>query len=108
MKVNSKLDKKKGQCHLSIEGEMTIYHAMKLKEELLSPLVDCQEMEIDLSGVGEIDMVGLQVLVVLKREAETLGKLLRFIGHSQSVLELMDLCDLGGFFGDQVLIRSKA
>jgi anti-sigma B factor antagonist len=107
MNVKSKLDKN-GQCHLSIEGDMTIYRAMELKAELLAPLEDCQEMEIDLSCVGEIDTVGLQVLVVLKREADALGKALRFIGHSQAVLELMDLCDLGSFFGDPVLISVKA
>ena len=107
MNVNSTLDNG-GQCRLSIEGDMTIYHAMQLKEELLAPLPQCSEMEVDLSKVGEIDSVGLQVLVVLKREAEKLGKSLHFIGHSRAVLELMDLCNLGGFFGDPVLIHSKA
>ena len=107
MNVNSELDNN-GQCRISIVGDMTIYHAMQLKQGLLAPLAQCQEMEVDLSHVGEIDAVGLQVLVVLKREAEKLCKSLRFIGHSRGVLELMDLCDLGGFFGDPVLLSSKA
>ncbi len=106
MKVNQKLDDD-GHIRIAIEGDMTIYHAMTLKESLIAPLEHCQEMEVNLSGVGECDTVGLQVLVVLKREADKLGKPLRFIGHSRNMLELMDLCNLGGFFGDPVLISSK-
>ena len=44
-------------------------------------------------------------MVMAKREAQAAGKNIRFVRHSDPVLDLIDLCDLSGFFGDPVLIR---
>ncbi len=87
-----------------IQGELTIYTALELKDKLLSGLAAAEELELDLSGVGEFDAAGLQLLVMIKQEAAALGKVLRFTGHSQAVLELLDLSGLAGFFGDPLLI----
>lgn len=94
-------------CRFSIEGEMTIYTAMELKDQLLSPLAQCAAMEIDLAGVSEIDSAGLQLLVMTKQAATAQGRTLCLCGHSAAVLEILDLCKLEGFFGDQVLIRTR-
>jgi anti-anti-sigma factor len=94
-------------CRFVIEGEMTIYTALEMKDKLLSPLSQCADMELDLAGVGEIDSAGLQLLVLLKQEARAQGKSLSITGHSPAVLEIFDLCKLEGFFGDPVLIRSQ-
>lgn len=88
---------KDGVYHLSVKGELTIYTALELKAELLSPLAQCETMEMNLAGVSEIDSAGLQLLVMIKNEAQTLGKTLRISGHSPAVLEILDLCDLEGF-----------
>ncbi len=87
-----------------IEGELTIYTALELKDKLLAGLAATEELELDLSGVGEFDAAGLQLLVMIKQEAAALGKVLRFTGHSQVVLDLLDLSGLAGFFGDPLLI----
>jgi anti-sigma B factor antagonist len=92
---------------LPISGEMTIYRAMELKELLLEGIAQHAEIEIDLSGVSEIDASGLQLMVMAKREAEQQAKPLRFTGHSQPVLELLDLADMVGYFGDPVVITSQ-
>lgn len=94
-------------CQFVIEGEMTIYNALALKAQLLAPLDQCAQMEIDLAGVTEIDAAGLQLLVMAKTEAKSRGKGLTITGHSPVVLEVLDLCDLEGFFGDPVLVRSQ-
>lgn len=94
-------------CHFTIEGEMTIYNALELKDKLLAPLDQCAHMEIDLAGVSEIDSAGLQLLVMVKNEARARGKTLRISGHSPAVLEVLDVCKLEGFFGDPVLILSS-
>jgi len=91
-----------------IEDELTIYTAMELKDKLLTGLLTTEELELDLSEVGEIDAAGLQLLVMIKKEAAVLGKVLRFTGHSPVVLELLDLSGLAGFFGDPLLIVSKS
>lgn len=107
MQINvEKLDKER--TRISIVGGMTIYHAAALKEGLLSPLAEGRELEVDLSGVHEIDTVGLQVLVLAKREAAVQDKTLRLTGHNQAVVELLDQSNLEAFFGDPVLLHSHA
>ena len=93
-------------CRFAIEGEMTIYNALELKDRLLTHLDQCPHMEIDLSGVSEIDSAGLQLLVMAKNEVTARGKTLSISGHSPAVLEVLDICNLEGFFGDPVLIRA--
>lgn len=91
-------------ARFAIEGEMTIYRAAELKDLILPQIGLADEIEIDLSNVDEIDSSGLQLLIATKREAVLHDKQLRFVGHSKPVLELLDLCDLGAFFGDQLVI----
>jgi anti-sigma B factor antagonist len=93
--------------HFMIEGEMTIYNALELKDRLLASLDQSAHMEIDLAGVSEIDSAGLQLLAMAKNEARARGKTLSISGHSPAVLEVLELCDLESFFGDPVLIRSQ-
>lgn len=94
-------------CRVAVEGEMTIFSAQELKEALLSPLTDNDDVEVDLSAVSEIDSAGLQIMLLLKLEALVLNKMLRFTVHSAAVREIIDLCDLGAFFGDPVIIQSQ-
>ena len=97
-----------GWCRVAVEGDMTIYAALALKDKLLLPLAQCKAVEINLAGVSEIDSAGLQLLIVAKNEAQARGKTLTLTGHSQAVLDLMAQCDLQSFFGDYVLIHAGA
>lgn len=100
-------NKKQQPGRIAIEGELTIYTVLELKDKLLAGLSASEELELDLSAVGEIDAAGLQLLVMVKQQAAALNKVLRFTGHSQVVLELLDLSGLAGFFGDPLLIVRK-
>jgi len=100
-------NKKQQPGHIVIDGELTIYTALELKNTLLTGLSAHQELELDLSGVGEIDAAGLQLLVMIKQQAALLNKILRFTGHSPVVVDLLDLSGLAGFFGDPLLIVRK-
>ncbi|TAN67729.1 MAG: STAS domain-containing protein [Methylobacter sp.] len=104
--VNVK-NKKQPGSRIVIEGELTIYTALELKDKLLTGLSANEELELDLSEVGEIDGAGLQLLVMIKQQAAILGKVLRITGHSPVVVELLDLSGLSGFFGDPLLIVRK-
>lgn len=95
------------QCRIVIDGEMTIYNAMELKESLLPALEKYREIEVDLAGVSEIDTSGLQLLVLAKTVVLAYGKTLRITEHSPAVLEVLSLCDIEGFFGDPVVISSQ-
>ena len=89
---------------LAITGELTIYRALELKATLLAGLAEAAELELDLSGVDEVDAAGLQLLVLVKQQATALNKVLRFTGHSPVVVDLLDLSGLAGFFGDPLLM----
>jgi anti-sigma B factor antagonist len=86
------------------EGELTIYRVGELKPCLLDALTQSDAIELDLSAVSELDTSGVQLLMLIKREAVAAGKALTISGHSAAVLEVFELLGLGGWFGDpQVL-----
>lgn len=93
---------------MRIEHEMTIYTAAEMKAQLMSMLGKNAEIELDLSQVGELDTAGLQLLILAKRECAARGGNLRLIGHSPAVLNVLDMCHMTQFFGDPVVISSKA
>jgi len=93
-------------CQLRLEGEMTIFTAQDVKERLLAPLVHCQQIDVDLSQVSEIDSAGLQLMLLVKREAAAQGKDIRFVAHSPAVVDVLELCQLTGYFGDPVVMAS--
>lgn len=89
---------------LAIDEDLTIYHALEHKQRLLEALAGADELELNLSGVGEIDTAGLQLLILLKREAQRSGKTLRIVAHSQAVSSLIDFCNMATEFGDPLII----
>jgi anti-sigma B factor antagonist len=96
------------QASIAVEGEMTIYTAEELKSRLAETITECSDIELDLSGVTEIDSAGQQLLVMAKLESMIENKSLRLIRHSPAVVEIIDLCGLAGFFGDAMLIHPQA
>lgn len=93
-------------CHLRLEGEMTIFTAREIKERLLAPLPNCQQINVDLSQISEIDSAGLQLMILAKREAGAMGKDICFVAHSPAVVDVLELCRLTGYFGDPVVMAS--
>jgi anti-sigma B factor antagonist len=98
---------KRAQQRIAMQGAMTIYEAAEDKRRLLAALARGAELEIDLSGVSEMDTAGIQLLLLAKREAAKQAKLVRLTAHSAASLEAIDLYDLGGYFGDPVVISSR-
>jgi anti-sigma B factor antagonist len=96
-----------GLAILHPEGELTIYTAAEYKPILLEQLTQCEELEINLAAVGEMDSAGLQLLLVLKREADALERPLRLTHHSQAVVEVLELLNMQAHFGDPVVIPAE-
>lgn len=88
---------------LHIEGELTIFRAMELKPALLA---NPQPLEINLSGVSEIDTAGVQLLMLAKKTAQSAHNELRLVEHSPAVIEVFELLNLSAFFDDP-LVMSK-
>ena len=96
-----------GYSGKSISEDMTIYNAAAQKAMLLEALADCQELDLDLSQVNEMDTAGFQVLLLAKREAVKANKTVRLTAHSQSVTELLDLYNMASYFGDPMAMPAR-
>lgn len=92
--------------HLALGGEINIYRAAELKTEVLDALRRAPVLEIDLAGVTELDTAGLQVLMLAKRTATEEQRELHLLNHSPAVVDIVEMLNLGAFFGDAVLIHS--
>ena len=96
-----------GICRLQMEGEFTIYNAMEIRDGLMAHLAANNEIELNLSGITEMDTAGFQLLLAAKREGTRLGKVVRYVSHSQAALEVIDLYDMAAQFGDPLLISAR-
>jgi anti-anti-sigma factor len=79
---------------ISIEGELTIHHAAEHKQRLLSALMGKAGLQLDLSAVSELDAAGLQVLLLVQREAERLSLVVEFADPSPAVAEVLAITHL--------------
>ena len=95
-----------GIGRIAIDGELTIYRAADLKTTVLEALRKARVLEVDLAGVTELDTAGLQVLMLAKNAAAADGRELRLLNHSPAVVEIVEMLNLGAFFGDALLIHS--
>ena len=94
---------------LPITGEMTIYRAAELKELVLQALADnTGDLEIDLSGVSELDTSGVQVLMLAKKMAAQQQRALRLTAHSPAVVEVFQILNVAAYFGDPLVITESA
>ena len=87
-----------------IDGELTIYRADEIKSLLLEALAEPGDLELDLSGVSEIDTAGLQLLMLAKKTALAGPHALHLVRHSAAVAEVFELLDLAGYFGDPLVL----
>ena len=89
---------------VSICGELTIYSAAQLKDELLVLLKTSPILMVNLAEVDDIDTAGLQILIMLKKEAKNLGYEVSFTDHSSPVINVIELLNMVNFFGDPLVL----
>jgi anti-sigma B factor antagonist len=83
-----------------VEGEMTIYRAAEIKETLITSIAESAVIEFDLSRVTALDSAGVQLLMLAERTARTRHSELRLVAHSPAVLDVIELLNLGAYFGN--------
>ena len=91
--------KKNSPALVAIEGEMNIYRAVELKKTLLDGLEASPAIEVDLSGVEEMDTSGIQLLALIRMEAARLKKQMKITAASQAASTLIELYNMGEFLG---------
>jgi len=104
MKPDNASPKASTGARLALASDLTIYHAGAHKEALLAALANSERLELDLSAVGDIDTAGLQLLILIKREARAQGKHVAITGHSTPVRQVIDFCNLAAAFDDPMVI----
>lgn len=97
---------KEDVTEVTIEDEMTIYTSLDQKTVLFQYLKPDIHLQINLSKVSDIDGAGIQILLFLKQESITLKCKLSFIEHSQAIVEVFELLNLGSHFGDPIVISA--
>ncbi|MBF0565680.1 MAG: STAS domain-containing protein [Nitrospirae bacterium] len=86
-------------CHIEMEEEMTIGNARQMKAYLIEHLEGCQNLEIDLAKVTEFDTAGVQLLILLKKEARASNKEVKIFNCSRAVKYVIELYRMTEFFG---------
>jgi len=83
----------KAPGRIAISGEMTIYAAAALRDDLFPFVRASQEpLQIDLSQVTALDTSGLQLLLMLKRIAKLAGVDAALTETSSAVQDVLTLC----------------
>lgn len=93
---------------IALDGELTIYRAAELKPLLLAALPGTGPILLELAEVTEVDTAGVQLLLLLRREALAAGRTLHLLHPSMAVAEAFDLLDLGARFGEDLAAPAVA
>lgn len=91
-----------------IEGDLTIYQANDVYEKFRKQFAVCEEIEIDLQFVSELDTAGVQILLSVKRQALEAGKQITMSMHSEPVIEVFELLNIAHEFGDPIVLSNRA
>lgn len=81
---------------LQVDKDLTVYAVHELKEQLLSALGQSGTLTLDLSGVGEVDGAGVQLMLSLALESRQrdIGLYMKAPPKVlQEAFELVNICD---------------
>ena len=88
--MTCEVEKQDGALH--IRGEMTIYGAATLKENLFAALEqETQLCILDLAQISEFDTTGMQMLLMAQRACVARGMSFAIANPSEIVREALDL-----------------
>jgi len=88
-----------GSSRLVVDGDITIYDALDIKQHLLAAIMKNDKLELDLSQVSTMDTAGCQLLIMAKRESQRQGKAFHIAAMSESAQEIIDFYNLGAYLG---------
>jgi anti-sigma B factor antagonist len=83
---------------LTVPEELTILQVRQMALGMVAGVCSGGHVRVDLSTVTRIDTAGIQLLLVLKREALRTRTHLEFVTPSAAVTEVMQFCQAEGLF----------
>lgn len=87
MAIAVRTSKKKG-ADIRIDGELNIYSASESHAVLTDLLSTHTKLHVNIEAVEEIDIAGVQLLLMLRREAARTDKTLTFSKPSPAITEI--------------------
>lgn len=79
-----------GHIRLSIEGALSIYEVVALREEILACFKEDSPLQVDLSQVTDGDTAGVQLLLSARKTAHQRNRALSIANLSQSMTEILE------------------
>lgn len=102
------MDGQNGIRHVALSGEVTVFNANAVRDQLLGALKETGDLDVDLSEVTEIDTAGVQLILAARREAKARSKAVRFSGCSPVVLDVMGLLGLSAYLAEGMAAEQNA
>jgi anti-sigma B factor antagonist len=99
MELDIRSEQQGSTCTVALDGEVDVYTAPKLKDELVSLIQGgCSYLIVDMERVGFIDSSGLGVLVSALRRAREKDGAVRIVCTQESVLKIFRITGLDKVF----------
>lgn len=99
MELDIKSERNNDVCAVTLEGEIDVYTAPRLKEELVSVVESgCPNVVVDMEKVGFIDSSGLGVLVSALRRARERDGVVRIVCTRDNILKIFRITGLDKVF----------
>jgi anti-sigma B factor antagonist len=99
MELDIKSERDNDVCAVTLEGEIDVYTAPRLKEELVSVVESgCPNVIVNMEKVGFIDSSGLGVLVSALRRARERDGVVRIVCTRDNILKIFRITGLDKVF----------
>ena len=99
MELDIQSETEDGICLVTLEGEVDVYTAPRLKEALIEQIESgCVNVLVNMEGVGFIDSSGLGVLVGGLRRAKERSGTIRLVCTRENILKIFRITGLDKVF----------
>jgi anti-sigma B factor antagonist len=92
------------ECRMTLVGDMTIYQAQALYDELAPLFEEDNDFSIDLAQVSKIDSSIVQILMMAHQHWLANGQRFNLLNHSETVINALEAMGLVAWFRDPLLI----
>jgi ABC-type transporter Mla MlaB component len=92
----STLDKTATHCVVEVQAAITNDHVGELREAWETNLSLYQKLDIDISRVTRIDLMGLKLMIEIQRQAANRNREVEFVGSNPAIEEVLQISNWFG------------
>jgi anti-anti-sigma factor len=83
-----------GGTVLQIKGTMSVFNIAKTHKEIVASFDACEDLALDLKGVTDCDISGLQLIYSARKTANSIGKAFSVEGASRAIIDIFNRAGL--------------